>query len=59
MEDFDYIFYTSFYPDLNNMSCEEAYGHFLTWCKTEKRVCNRRMLQEFQDEIKLKIIEEY
>ena len=59
MEDFDYIFYTSFYPDLNNMSCEEAYSHFLTWGRKEKRVCNRRMLQEFQDEIKLKITEEY
>jgi len=59
MEDFDYIFYTSFYPDLNNMSCDEAYRHFLTWGKKEKRVCNRRMLQEFQDEINLKITDEY
>ena len=59
MEDFDYIFYTSFYPDLNNLSCDEAMKHFLTWGKKEKRVCNKRMLQEFQDEIKLKITEEY
>ena len=59
MEDFDYIFYTLFYPDLNNLSCGEAMKHFLTWGKKEKRVCNKRMLQEFQDEIKLKITEEY
>jgi len=59
MEDFDYIFYTSFYSDLNNLSCDEAHWHFLTWGKKEKRVCNRRMLKEFQDEIKLKITEEY
>jgi len=59
MEDFDYIFYTSFYPDLNDMSRDEAHRHFLTCGKKEKRVCNKRMLQEFQDEIKLKITEEY
>ena len=59
MEDFDYIFYTSFYPDLKDMSRDEAHGHFLTCGKKEKRVCNKRMLQEFQDEIKLKITEEY
>jgi hypothetical protein len=59
MEDFDYIFYTSFYPDLNNLSCDEAMKHFLTWGKKEKRVFNRRMLKEFQDEIKLKITREY
>jgi len=59
MEDFDYIFYTSFYPDLNNMSCEEAYRHFLTWGKKEKRVCNKKMLEDYQHKIKHKIIEEY
>jgi len=59
MEDFDYIFYTSFYPDLNNMSCDEAYIHFLTWGKPEKRVCNKKMLENYQHKIKHKIIEEY
>ena len=59
MEVFDYIFYTSFYPDLKDMSCDEAHRHFLTCGKKEKRVCNKKMLQEFQDEIKLKITEEY
>lgn len=59
MEDFNHKFYTSFYPDLNNMSCDAAQRHFLTWGKMEKRVCNKKMLIDFQHKIKHKIIEEY
>lgn len=59
MEDFDHEFYTSFYPDLNNMSCDEALNHYITWGKNEKRVCNSKMLRDFQHKIKHKIIEEY
>ena len=59
MEDFDYIFYTSFYPDLNNMSYDEALNHFLTLGEKEKRVCNKKMLEDYQHKIKHKIIEEY
>jgi hypothetical protein len=59
MEDFDHEFYTSFYPDLNNMSCDEAQRHFLTWGKNEKRVCNKNMLRDFQNKTMLKIKEEY
>lgn len=59
MEKFDYEFYTSFYPDLDMMSYDESLNHYITWGKNEKRVCNSKMLREFQEKTNKKINDEY
>lgn len=59
MENFDYKFYTTFYPDLKKMDEKEALQHYLNFGKKEKRVCNINMLQTFQNETNKKIKEEY
>ena len=37
MENFDYKFYTTFYPDLKNMSEKEALQHYLNFGKKRKK----------------------
>tara|TARA_Y100000591_G_C21852328_1_gene712512 strand:+ start:938 stop:1747 length:810 start_codon:yes stop_codon:yes gene_type:complete len=59
MENFDYDFYTNYYPDLKNMKKKEALHHYLTSGKKEKRLCNIDMLLEFQNKTNKKIKEEY
>lgn len=59
MEGFDYEFYTSFYPDLDMMSYDEAHNHYITWGKNEERVCNNNMLKEFQEKTNKTIQNEY
>ena len=50
MENFDYKFYTSFYPDRKQMNEKEARYHYFNSGKKEQRVCNINMLQKFQNE---------
>ena len=59
MENFDYNFYISFYPDLKKMNKQQAIYHYLNSGKKEQRVCNINMLKEFQNIINKKITEEY
>ena len=56
---FNYNFYKDLYPDIDKLDRYEAYKHFSTHGIKENRVCNRKMLRDFQDNTKKIIQDEY
>ena len=56
---FDYQLYKDLYPDLDNLDIYDAYSHFFIHGMKENRVCNGKMLRDFQDDTKKRIQDEY
>lgn len=59
MEDFDYNFYLKMYDDLRHFDEKQALQHYFKHGKKEKRVCNKKMMDEFQKNTIQQINNEY
>ena len=59
MEGFDYNFYLKMYDDLRHFDEKQALQHYLKHGKKEKRVCNKKIMDEFQKNTINQINKEY